>query len=421
MKASRRRLVALGITALATLGAVGCSDDSNRGGEQQSPAKGSGTLTFLDYQEAPEALLRAFTKETGIRVKFEQIPSDQYPSVLQTRVRSKADIDLLGVRGGPEFNRFARTGAFADLTGSRFLTNYLPAAVQAGTSRGKVYGASRGAYAVGTYYNRELFERAGVKPPTTWDELLEACERLKAKDIAPIVVGAGEGWTTQYFYHAALAQDVAERPTLMQDLKEGRARWSDARHWRTQVERFQELAERDFFLEGSRSLKYDEALEAFTSGKAAMWVMGNFSLQGIEPDFAEFPVGVFPLPFNDAGGPAPASLLTDSIITIPEWSDQQAEARRFYEFISRRDSAALNQRDTGNVSAIKGVPTDYHTLADEWAPLYERANPYPLDMGPSVNGEGPNLLQGVLAGRASPDEVVDGFQKLQKTDNRTGY
>ena len=39
------------------------------------------------------------------------------------------------------------------------------------------------------YYNKKLFEQAGLDPetpPKTWDDLLNACDKLKAKGIAPI-------------------------------------------------------------------------------------------------------------------------------------------------------------------------------------------------------------------------------------------
>lgn len=36
------------------------------------------------------------------------------------------------------------------------------------------------------YYNEEMFDKANVKPPTTWDELVEVCEKLKAAGMTPV-------------------------------------------------------------------------------------------------------------------------------------------------------------------------------------------------------------------------------------------
>ncbi|MGH2531069.1 MAG: ABC transporter substrate-binding protein [Thermomicrobiales bacterium] len=40
---------------------------------------------------------------------------------------------------------------------------------------------------MGWFYNQDLFEQAGVQPPTTWSEFVEVCATLQAAGITPIV------------------------------------------------------------------------------------------------------------------------------------------------------------------------------------------------------------------------------------------
>jgi len=63
-------------------------------------------------------------------------------------------------------------------------------------------------YQIGTFwvYNKKLFAEAGLDPetpPATWDELLTACGKLKAKGITPIGMGLKDGqfggWLISYF------------------------------------------------------------------------------------------------------------------------------------------------------------------------------------------------------------------------------
>ena len=52
------------------------------------------------------------------------------------------------------------------------------------------------------YYNKKLFEKAGVKAEDikSWDDFLGAVKKLKAAGITPIVVGAGEKWPMHFYY-----------------------------------------------------------------------------------------------------------------------------------------------------------------------------------------------------------------------------
>ena len=44
------------------------------------------------------------------------------------------------------------------------------------------------------WYNVPLLADHGVTPPTTWDELLAACDTLVAADVTPIITGNKEPW-----------------------------------------------------------------------------------------------------------------------------------------------------------------------------------------------------------------------------------
>lgn len=60
-------------------------------------------------------------------------------------------------------------------------------------------------------YNKDAYDQAGIDadtPPRTWDELLAACEKLKAKGIAPIGGGIQDGYWGEWYFGHALAQNV---------------------------------------------------------------------------------------------------------------------------------------------------------------------------------------------------------------------
>ena len=61
------------------------------------------------------------------------------------------------------------------------------------------------------YYNKDLFDRAGLDadtPPATWDDLLNASEALRSKDIAPIGGGIQDGYWGEWYLGHALPQNM---------------------------------------------------------------------------------------------------------------------------------------------------------------------------------------------------------------------
>ena len=44
------------------------------------------------------------------------------------------------------------------------------------------------------FYNTEIFDEAGVEVPTTYDELLDACQKIKDAGYTPISCSAGTAW-----------------------------------------------------------------------------------------------------------------------------------------------------------------------------------------------------------------------------------
>ena len=75
---------------------------------------------------------------------------------------------------------------------------------------------------VAFFYNKKLFEKAGVKAEDikSWDDFLAAVKKLKAAGITPLVVGAGEKWP-MHFYYSYLVMRIGGEHALA-DAKAGK-------------------------------------------------------------------------------------------------------------------------------------------------------------------------------------------------------
>ena len=51
------------------------------------------------------------------------------------------------------------------------------------------------------WYRKSLFEQAGIAAaPTTWDELLAACDALTGAGVRPFTLGSSQPWTTAAWF-----------------------------------------------------------------------------------------------------------------------------------------------------------------------------------------------------------------------------
>lgn len=382
------------------------------------------TLRVLSYtfDKVPN-IFDTFTKETGIKVKLEQVASDQYPTILQSRVAAKTDLDLINLRGGSELNKYAKAKTFADIKDASFLKNVSGGAVENGKFNGTSYGYSIGTYTVGVYYNTDLFKKLGISVPTNWDEFAKAADTIRGKGdgVAPISASAGDSWTGQYFYHNAIAAFAKENPTFMADLKTGKATWANNTPFVKQLERFSTLVKSGDFITGAQSLKFADAQAAFGSGKAAMWLMGSWGLSGLTA--AGFTPGSFALPINSAGQPVSvASSLSDNIVGMTSWTKHPKEAAKLLEWMTSKEFGQAFQKGEGVKSTvISGVNATYSPYQKDWDALFPNSTPFPPDLGPTVNGDGPAVVGDILAGTLTPEAAVAKFQALQNADNKTGY
>lgn len=104
--------------------------------------------------------------------------------------------------------------AIADITelakSWQYFSSYKPAIASIVTdSSGKIYGIPVNGYALGIYYNRKMFQAAGLnpdKPPTTWDEFRQYAKELTTSSVAGFAETSSQnqgGWHfTNWMYTA---------------------------------------------------------------------------------------------------------------------------------------------------------------------------------------------------------------------------
>lgn len=166
---------------------------------------------------------------------------------------------------------------------------------------GKTYGIPFTFGIEGFWYNKDHFAQAGITtPPTTLNELNDAVEKLKAIDVTPIAVGAGDKWpAAHWWYQFALHSCSPETLTTgAADFDFSDSCWVDAG---TELETF--IASEPFqdgFLGTPAQTGAGSSAGLVANGQAAMELMGHWNagvIGGLTADeqVPEF-LGWFPFP-----------------------------------------------------------------------------------------------------------------------------
>jgi multiple sugar transport system substrate-binding protein len=207
-----RRLLAL-VLAGVLLAAAGCGgggDGEGEGGEQ--------AITFwlaedvAQRVEAIKAITGRFQEQSGVEVKVVAIAEDQ----LATQIQSASAGGTLPDVMGPLSLGFVQNLATDDLADADAANEVIDSlgrdtfserALSLVEADGKPMGVPSDTWTQLLVYRKDLFEKAGLETPDTFDKILAAATKLKQSGQNGIVAAtkAGESFTEQTFEYFALA------------------------------------------------------------------------------------------------------------------------------------------------------------------------------------------------------------------------
>lgn len=265
-----------------------------------------------------EQIVATFNKTSDVKVVLDKIPGADYQQKLQTIIGTKAAPDVFFNWGGGSIQDFVKADLLlplddfiADDPGLK--DNFLPAVFNTAVIDGKPYGVPmRGTQPVMLFNNKTVLEDAGISVPTTWDELLDAVETLKAKGITPIALGGADQWTTLMWYE--YVYDRIAGPGLFQSAIEGDTSVWDSPESRESLAKLKELIDAGAFGTNFDSVKFTDggSPTLLRTGKAAFELMGSWNYstqQSADPDFAANDLGYSAFPAIEGGAGDPGDVV----------------------------------------------------------------------------------------------------------------
>lgn len=160
--------------------------------------------------------------------------------------------------------------------------NILEGSTSAFEYDGKLYSLPSFSWYMTLFCNKTLFEQAGATIPTTYDELVEAVEKLKTLDgITPFASGAKDGWNAAFIYQAFALREVGAAD--INQMLSGQADFS-GEGYKEAAQKVVDLYNMGAFGKNPLEQGNDDANAAFSNEKAAMRLMGSWFANGIYTD-----------------------------------------------------------------------------------------------------------------------------------------
>jgi alpha-glucoside transport system substrate-binding protein len=318
----RHRAPAVLLTiALAFL--VGCGDDDDEdqpAGQAEAPKTSnvSGNLEVVGIwtgaeQKSFQAVLDGFKKtHPKITVKYSSA-GDNVPTVVGTAVEGGRPPDFATIAQPGLIEEFVQKGAAKPLDFAKDVVaqNYSDDFIKQGTIDGKLHSiVFKAANKSTVWFNVKAFEDAGVEPPGTFDEFLEAAKTLKASGVPAYSIGGADGWTlTDLFENIYLRQ---AGPDKYDQLSTHEIKWTDQSVKDALETMGKVLGDKENIAGGTSGALQTEfpvsVSNVFTeSPKAAMVIEGDF-VPGVVADKTKLEpktgFDVFPFPTIGEGGNA---------------------------------------------------------------------------------------------------------------------
>jgi multiple sugar transport system substrate-binding protein len=208
----RRAVSALAAAMVLASGLVACSSSEGGG----SGDKANSITVWIeedlpDRTRATQQIVDQFTHDTGIKVNLVAVAEDQFNQLLTSAAAAGDLPDVMGAVPLGQIqtmgsNQLVDTGAVADVLDALGESTFSPRALDLVKDRNDALAVPSESWAQLLFYRKDLFKKAGLPGPSTYEDILNAAKTLNTGGVAGFVgaTAPGDAFTEQTFEHVAL-------------------------------------------------------------------------------------------------------------------------------------------------------------------------------------------------------------------------
>lgn len=284
-------------------------------------------LAEAEWQVVRQAVLPPFEAAHGVRVRAIDVPPEMLAQRLAAmRAAGRVEIDLVA-QDNMRLRELVDAGLVQALDGPELAMDpaILPALAAAGTLDGRRYFLPFRPNVMIAYYNARKLDEYGIEPPRTWEALLDAAKRFKAREGVGRVLfqGVGGAPTTTQLYEWIVSAGgdplVLDDPGTLAAL------------------RFLQ-ALRPFLSPDSRRAKWDTTNDALAQESAYLAQNWPFGVPLLVRDYGKREIRTYS---GWAGPVREAHVIGGDVLGIPAGSANRALALRLARHLQSREVQQL--------------------------------------------------------------------------------
>ena len=341
MKRNALRLVA-GIAAVATLAGTAACGSSN-----SSSSSSDNTLTVSYWDDEMQPIKDFIKANPDIKVKQVRVPGDDYNTKLNQMIVGGDAPDVMLVQEA-DYVRFAKNGVLMKLDDKLNdlgidKSDFQPAVTDIANQVDGYYGFPQGFATEIMYYNKDMFDAAGVSYPTddwTWDDYTAAAEKLTKADGSQYGSDSPTFNGVWYSLIGAAGGKVVDNGKL-----------SFGNGLKKALEFQKNLVDNKWQPQPASGSKVSDM---FAAGKAAMTMGGTWLVSSYKDVDFKWDIATIPT----APGAKKYNSLHTSFWTINAKTKHSAAAEKLVKFLMSKEGQKSMSQSLGNTPAFQSMMAD---------------------------------------------------------------
>jgi raffinose/stachyose/melibiose transport system substrate-binding protein len=323
------RLIALAITitmllSIPMISGCGNTEDSTtttkaatNDTESEGTTEGSSdneavTISILTAQgsyraEAFTAMAEKMKEKYNYTIDFQVLPDDQYYVLARAKVATNEVPDIIEYNTPSNNIELGATENCVPLNDQPWVDRLVNPDLLQDPNDGNIYAMPRdsGSFFGAAYYNKALLEELGVstEQPATMDEFIARLQEIKDKsngEVTPLYATNADSWTTQVYMTLGFAvYNYPDDTDIFNKLLKNELTFSDAPGFKEVMSQYKSFYDLGLVNKDHLSASYEMAKEALPTGKAAVYLNGEWYVSDAKAKYPDAKFGAWAIPYND--------------------------------------------------------------------------------------------------------------------------